>query len=160
MTVLALPAITALVPVLARMTGHAGGLELLLVEPAVVTGRTGDTRMAPAQGIVRIATVIERDLLPTPLIVTVPALRAELPAMAVVDGMATPASSVDLGETAIGVAGPAARLVLVGLAQGKVGLVVIEVRDLPPARLAMATLAPLAELAGMDVLSLVAGDTT
>ena len=159
MTVLALPAITSFVPVLAPMAGHAGGLEFLLVEPPVVAGRTGDACMTPAQGIVRVATVIERDLLPSPLVVTVSALWAELPAMAVVDRMTAPASPIDLGETAVGMTGPAARLVLVGLAQGEIGLVMIEVRDLPPVRLAVAALAAPAELAGMDVLALVAGDT-
>lgn len=140
-TVGTLAAETTLVTILAFMTANACRLEFLVVEWAGVTGRTADATMPPVQGVIGIATMIEADITPAAFIVAVGALVAELTMMTIIDGMAGDAATVDLVETAIGVAGTTARLVPVRLAQGKFRLVVVEVRDLLPSLLVVATFA-------------------
>ena len=102
MTVRTLAPVTAFVPVFFFMTGNALRFQLLLIKMAVMTGRTTDLCMAPAQTIFGVLVMVKLYLLPGPLVVTVSALRAKLAAMFIVDLVTADTAAGDLDETAIG----------------------------------------------------------
>ncbi len=94
--------VTAFVSILSLMAGNTLRFQLLLIKLAIVTGRTTDLCMAPAQAVFGVLVMIKLYLLPGALTVTVSALRAKLTPVLVVDLVTTDTTAGNLHKTTIG----------------------------------------------------------